>query len=214
MFSLICGGASILITIILYLLILESSLTEAICLITLLGLIIAEGVSATLFYCAKADPRKMTAAFNSLIMIPIALILSIVYIVNFPEGYITYLGIYAVAFILVMSFGSFFWGSANKRKQEDNAVQSAKANMLEMRKIVKFIMSKPNAQQYRKELYAIEEKLHFTNDCVILEMDANIRQMLIMLDNNIDSSEFNTAEYIQAISNEIDRRNIFSKNTI
>ncbi len=214
MYSIIGGIASIVITIVLYLAILGDSFLEAMCLITLFGVVLAEGVAACLFYMSKGDPRKLTAAISAAVMVPIAVILSLVYIVNFPEGYLTYFAFYIVAFIALLTVGSFLWNFSNKRKQEDDVVQSAKANMLEMRKLVKCVMVKPGAQKFKKELTALEEKLHFSNDCVVTEKDAEIRQMLIILDDNIDNAQFDAADYIKSIAAEIDRRNIFSKNTI
>lgn len=214
MYSLIGGIASIVITVILYFVVLGDSLLEAMCLITLGGVLLAEGVAACLFYMSKGDPRKLSVAVSSVIMVPIAIVLSVVYIAAFPEGYALYLALYAVAFIAILTVGSFLWKFSDKRKQEDNILQGAKSNMLEMRKLVKCVMVKPSAQKYKKELSAIEEKLHFSNDCVVTEKDDEIRQMLIYLDNNIDNAQFDTEEYIKMIAVEIDRRNIFAKSTV
>ena len=93
-------------------------------------------------------------------------------------------------------------------------LQNAKANMLTLRKLVKCVMMKETAENFKKELDEIDEKLHFSNDNVIMEMDANIRQMIIELENNIDNENFNSEEQIKAISSEIDRRNVFAKNII
>ncbi|MBQ7036535.1 MAG: hypothetical protein IJN74_03480 [Clostridia bacterium] len=212
--SILCGIVAILLTVILYFTVVESIFAEIICLITLVGVVVAELVVTALAYFSKSEPRKVAATVVLSFMIPIAVALSIVYILNFPEGYGSYLGFYFSAFAILLAISSIIWKFSNNRKNDNDILQNAKTNMLGLRKLVKCVMLKPNAVKFKNELDEIEEKLHFSNDAVILEMDANIRRMLIELDNNIDNENFAVAEHIKAISNEIDRRNIFAKNTI
>ncbi len=212
--SIICGITAILITIISYFVIIGNIFAQIICFVTLIGVIIAEAVVTTLAYLSKGEPRKVAATIVSAFMIPISIIFSIIYIIGFPKGYGKYIGSYFSTFAIILIISAIIWKFADNRKNDNKELQNAKTNMLELRKLVKCVMLKENANKFKKELEEIEEKLHFSNDAVITSTDDNIKQMLIELENNIDNDGFDSAEHIKTISNEIDRRNIFAKNII
>ena len=212
--SILCGVVAIFITVISYFTIIGNILAQIICFITLVGVIVAEAVVTALAYFSKGEPRKVAATITASFMVPISICLSIIYIVNFPKGYGKYLGYYFSAFAILLVISFIIWNFSDDRKADNEKLQNAKANMLTLRKLVKCVMMKENAENFKKELDEIDEKLHFSNDNVIMEMDANIRQMIIELENNIDNENFNSEEQIKAISSEIDRRNVFAKNII
>ena len=212
--SILCGIVAIFVTIISYFTIIGNIFTQIICFITLVGVVIAEAVVTILAYLSKGEPRKVAATILTSVMVPISIFFSLVYITNFPKGYGTYLGCYLSAFAVILVISSIIWKFADNRTNDNAELQKAKSNMLELRKLVKCVSLKENARKFKKELDVIEEKLHFSNDAVISEMDINIRQMLIELDDNIDNEGFDSAEQIKKISSEIDRRNVFTKNTI
>lgn len=212
--SILCGIVAILVTVILYFTIIGNIFAQIICFITLVGVVLAEIVVTILAYRSQGEPRKVAATIATSFMIPISTLLSIIYIVNFPKGYGSYLGYYFSSFASLLLISAIIWKFANNRKNDSEILQNAKNNMLELRKLVKCVMLKQNAANFKKELDEIEEKLHFSNDAVIMEADANIRQMLMDLEKNIDNKDFAVEEHIKAILNEIDRRNIFAKETI
>ena len=142
-------------------------------------------------------------------MIPLSVVLSIVYIVNFPDGYATYAAWYFVFFIIVMVIAVILF-----TKKEDKSFQNAKGNMLYMRKIVKCIMIDPAAENYKNELRAIEEKLHFLNDTVIISDDEKILAMLNDLKDNIASPEFDVSASIEKLNKAIDTRKIMSSRNV
>lgn len=212
--SILCGIAAILVTIISYFVIVGNIFAQIICFITLVGVVIAEAVVTFLAYASKGEPRKVAATVVASFMIPIAIFLSVVYINNFPKGYGSYLGYYFSALVIVLAICAIIWKVADSRKKDNDLLQNAKTNMIGLRKLVKCVTLKTNAQNFKKELDDIEEKLRFSNDCVITAADENIRMMLIELEKNIDNEDYDAKEQIKAISNEIDRRTIFTKNTI
>lgn len=212
--SILCGIIAILVTVISYFVIIENVFAEIICFITLIGVVLAEVAVTALAYFSKGEPRKVSATIAASFMIPIAILLSIIYIVNFPKGYLQYIGYYFSAFSILLVISAIIWRFADNRTTSNEALQNAKANMLGLRKLVKCVMLKQNAEKFANELKEIEEKLHFSNDAVITATDANIRQLLIELENNIDNEDFDAVKHIKTISNEIDHRNIFTKNTI
>lgn len=213
-FSLIGGIGAILVTVILYFVILGNVLLETICLITLLGVILAEAVTTILAYLAASNPRKVTAAIVSAIMIPIAIILSVVYIIAFPFGYVTYISLYAVAFIIVMVITAIFYSFSAKRDNTNDALQNAKNNILYMRKLIKLIKSNPAASQYEVKLNKLDEKLHYSNDAVITQQDEQITNMLVQLNSNISVPGFDVDSALTEIEKVIDARAILSSRTI
>lgn len=213
-FSLIGGIGAILVTVILYFVILGNVLLETICLITLLGVILAEAVTTILAYLAAGNPRKVTAAIVSAIMIPIAIILSVVYIIAFPFGYVTYISLYAVAFIIVMVITAILYSFSAKRDNANDALQNAKNNMLYMRKLIKLIKSNPAASQYEVKLNKLDEKLHYSNDAVITQQDEQITNMLVQLNSNISVPGFDVDSALTEIEKVIDARAILSGRTI
>ena len=212
--SILWGAVAILVTTILYFVIVGNIFLRIICFMTLVGVIVAEIVVTAFAYYSNGEPRKIATTIVVSFMIPISIILSIVYILYFPKGYGSYIGYYFSIFAVLLAVSATIWKFADNRKSDNDILQQAKSNMLELRKLVKCIMLRQNAVNFKKELEEIEEKLHFSNDAVIVQADDNIRRMLIELDNNIDGENFDAEKHIKAILNEIDRRNIFAKNTI
>lgn len=209
--SLIIGGASILVTILLYFVILGNRLIETICLITLIGVVLAEVIATVFAYISKGDPRKVASAVISVFLVPIAVVLSIVYIVNFPTGYLTYAGIYLVCLIIVVAISAVLSSFSAHKNAENNELQNAKANMLALREIVHTIMIEPAAKQYKVDLNKLEEKLHFSKDNVVTTQDEVIYGLLVELQNNIGNPSFDVKAAISKINYTIDRRNILAK---
>ena len=213
-YSLLCGIAAIIITIVLYFIILGNIFLQAIHWITLLGVLIAEAITTGYAYYSKGNPRKVAAAVVSAIMIPVAVYLSVVYIVGFPKGYGTYACWYLVATIIVNIIAIILCSFDSKRNEENEAVQNSKNNMLQMRKIVKCIMCEPAAEQYKDELKSIEDKLHFTNDCIVADQDTMIYNSLIEIQNNIGNQDYDAAATVANIEKLVEQRNIMCKKTV
>ncbi len=212
--SILCGIAAILLTVILYFVILGNAFVEVICFLTLIGVVFAEIVTTALACFAKDNPRRVAAAGMSALMIPVAIILSIVYIINFPYGYSTYLAWYFAAYIVIGIISVIILNFDSKRGAQNQMLQDAKNNILNMRKIVKLIMAIPGTEQYREKLNEIEEKLHFSNDSVISEYDEKISAMLTELKQNITTPEYDVVKAMTDICLVIDERNILINNNI
>ncbi len=212
--SIICGLLAILITVILYFTILGNIFTEIICFVTLLGVLLAEIIVTALAYFSHGDPHKVAAVAVSVVMVPVSVILSIVYIINFPFGYGTYAGWY-FSILLILAIVVFtLWRFSNNSQKSDSNLQNAKENMLNLRKMVKVIALNPYAEKYSKGLNAIEEKLHFSNDTVVTEQDDVIKRMLTELQDNLSTQGFDPETQIQRILSEIDKRNIWANKTV
>lgn len=208
--SLLCGLAAMVLTVILYFLILQNILLQVIHFVALVAILLAEGIT-TFYACStKGNPRKVAVALFSAIMVPFAIILSVVYIVNFPTGYGAYIGWYCAGAIVVNVIAYILLRFDSSKRAENDTLQNAKENMLGLRKIVKCIMADPAAQAYDKQIRALEEKLHFSNDNVIVEEDENIREMLLQLQKNIEDAEYDADSQIKKIGKAIDLRNILT----
>lgn len=212
--SIICGIAAVLITVVLYFTMLDNVFEELICIVTLFGIVLAEVVATAFAYFTDGDPRKVLAAVVSVLMVPVSIVLAVIYITAFPYEYLSYLGYYFVFFIALLLVSSVLWRFASSKKEENDLLQVSKEKILYSRRLIKSIMLEPGAQNYKRELSDIDEKLRFSNDSVITEFDAAIQENIIVLSNNINDSSFDVEGMITVISKEIDRRNVFAKKTL
>lgn len=107
--ALVCGLAAMLVTVVSYFTILGSFVLEIIHFVTLAAILLAEAVTILYVWAAKGSPRVIAAAVVTGLMIPFAVILSVVYVISFPTGYATYIGwflggeiaVNVIAFILM-----------------------------------------------------------------------------------------------------------------
>ena len=212
--SLVCGVSAMLITILIYGLLLRNGFLQAICMITLLGVLVAEGLTTLLAYLAKGQPRRVAAAVLSLFMTPYAIVLSSVYITRFPNGYGAYAGWYFVGLLIVGGISGILYIFNDRKTAENDSLQNAKEHMISLRKLVMCIKAHPAAAAHQKEWAAVEEKLHFTNDSVIVSQDAIIESMLNELLNQLNTSEVDIPVALEKINQVIDTRIILTKNTI
>ena len=211
---LLCGFAAMLLTVVLYFTILGNILLTAIHFIAIVGILLAEGVTLAYVWFAKGSPRRLAAAVISGLMIPFAAWLSVVYMVNFPEGYGTYIGWYCAG-ALVVNLLAFIIVRFDFRKNEENVhFQEAKSNMLGLRKLVKCILADPAAQPYAEQLRKLEEKLHFSNDSVIAAEDEKIRLLLLQLQEHIADPEFDSAQLLQKIEKTVEMRSIMTARNV
>lgn len=212
--SILCGIASVILTLILYFTIIGNIFIKMICFATLLGVIVAEIVVTVMAYYTDKQPGKVVATAIVSLMIPISILLSLVYIIKYPYGYGIYLGYYFSAFSILLVIGTIIWRFSDGIQEKNDAFQHSKQNMLNLRKLVKVIMNDPVAEKYKKELSNIEEKLHFSNDAVITKADSEIYNLLTELKENIGNEEFDVDSHIQEIVQKVDIRDIYSKKTV
>ena len=213
--SIFVGVLLILITVILYFVIFGNNVfMRVMCLISLAGVVIAEAVTTALAYFSKGDPRRVAAAFISGAMVPVSLTLSLVYSFWFPLSYGYFLAFYIVCYLIVGIIVGSLWLFQSKRADQDASFQNAKGQMLKLRKLVTCIMQDPAAEPYKKQLRALEEKLHFTNDGVIVAQDAEILTLLLELQENVSNPEFDVPAQIEKLNKLADVRTIMASRTV
>jgi hypothetical protein len=209
-----CGLAAILLTVVMYLITVGTGVWGMIHFLSLFCVILAECVTTIYGWIAQGSPRKLAAAVFSGIMIPFAIALSVVYVVNFPCGYWTYLGWYFAATIVVNTICLLLFFFDSRKREENDSVQAAKGNMLMLRKLVKSIMVIPAAQPYQEELRALEEKLHFSNDCVVCAEDEKIQLLLAQLQEKIQNEDDDCRELLEKIHLLAEQRRIMSSSNV
>lgn len=207
---LLCGLVAVMLTVVLFFTILGNVLLTTIHFVTLIGIVLAECITTAYFYCAKGSPRRIAAAVISGTMIPFAAILSVVYIANYPCGYGTYIGWYCAGTLAVNLMAFILTRFDTNKSNEGASLQNAKSNMLSLRKLVMCIAADPAAKLYEDKLRIIEEKLHFSNDCVVAAEDEKIRQLLLQLQENVADPEFDCECALQKIELAIDQRKIMT----
>ena len=211
--SLLCGLLAMLLTVILFFTFFGSTILTAIHFITLLAVLLAEGVTTVYAYNSNG-PRGVAAAVVSGFMIPYSVTISLVYIANFPKGYATYIGWYCAGMVVVNAIALILLRFDSGKKAENAQLQATKGNMLELRKMVMCALAEPNAKPYEKQLRAIEEKLHFSNDSVIVAEDENIRQLLLQLQESVVNPDADTEQLLKDIEKTIEKRNIMASGRI
>jgi hypothetical protein len=211
---LLCGIAVMLLTIVLYFTVLGNIVLAAIHFISLMAILLAEAVTTTYAFFAKGSPRRIAAAGISGIMIPFAVVLSGVYIVNFPNGYGSYIGWYCVGSIAVNLLGFVLVRFDSNKCSENTVLQNAKSNMLYLRKLLKCILADPAAKPYEDKLRRLEEKLQFSNDCVIAAEDESIRLLLLQLQESIAGAESDCEHILQELEKSVDQRSIMTSRNV
>lgn len=212
--SLICGFAAMITTIVLYFVILSNAILGIIHLVSLVAILLAEGVTTFYAWLAKGSPRKVAAAVVSAAMIPYSLILSFVYIVDFPDGYGTYLGLYIAAMVIVNTVALILFFFDSSKNEETVRLQAAKENMQMLCKLIRCVMADEAAKPYEAQLRELEEKLRFSNDCVIAPEDSEIRLMLIQLQQNLADPDFDTKGQLSRLEAIIRRRAVMSAGNV
>ena len=208
--SLICGISVIVVTILLYFTILGNVILEAIHFIALVAIVLAEVVTTAYAAFANGSPRKVAAAVVSAVMIPAAVTLSAVYIVSFPSGYGAYLGWYFAGMFVVNAIALILVHFDSNKTEEDDSLQAAKENMLNMRKLVKCVMQDQAAKPYLTRLRGIEEALHFSNDNVIVAADAEIQNMILLVQEYIADENYDIPGLLDKIENAVKTRTIMT----
>jgi len=212
--ALVCGIAAIAVTVLLYFTILNNVFLEAIHFICLVAIVLAEAITTGYACCVKASPRKLAATLVSSLMIPVSVLLSVVYIVNFPDGYATYICLYLVGTVLVNIFAYILLRFDASRNEENENLQGAKGNMRNLRKLVKCVMADAAAKPYEARLRALEENLHFSNDSVISAQDAEIHQMLLALQANIGDPAYDAQAQLEKLERAVQARKILTSRTV
>lgn len=212
--SLFVGVLLIIITVVLYFLFFGNLFVRTMCLVSLIGVVIAEATTTVLAFFSKGDPRRVVATVISAGMVPIALTLSLVYSLLFPLAYGKYLAFYIACYLAIGIVVGILWLFQTKRAGQEETFQNAKGQMLKLRKLVTCIMADPAAEPYKKQLRMLEEKLHFTNDGVIVAQDAEILNLLLELQDNISNPEFDVPAHLEKLNKTVDVRTIMASRTV
>ena len=205
------GVLMIIVTLLFSVIILKDAELEAMHFVALGGIIFAELCWTGIVYYARNNPRRMAATGTSIITVVFSILLAIIYINAFSDAFLTYFCWYFIGVIVLNAVAIALFIFDAKRTSESKELANAKENILNMRKVVKLIMTIPAAADYEKELEALEDKLHFSNDSIVCESDSAIMNMLLGLKTNIGTPGFDTNTAIENINSAIDRINILGK---
>ena len=211
---LLSGLIVMALTVVLYFTILDNVVLEIIHFVSLAAILLAEAVTTVYFYFANSSPRQIAAAVVTGLMVPFSVVLSIVYIVNFPQGYVKYIGLYCAAMLLANLIAFVLARFDINKSEEKEALQAGKSNMLKLRKLVMCILADPAAKPYEDKLRSLEEKLHFSNDSVIAAEDEAICLELLQLQEKIADPEFDCEQALEKLEKLIDRRKIMTSQTV
>lgn len=204
----LCGIASVIVTGILYVILFREADLEAIHFITFGAIVLSELITTIYAAASKGRPSRVAAAVMSALAIPVTIALSYVYLNFFPDAYITFICWSAVTLVLVNTFSVILVGlDSNKGKQNDQ-LQAAKQNMLQMRQQVQCIAAIKDAQPYAARLKALDESLRFSNDAVIAMEDGRIQQLLTELQAGIYNEGFDAENMLSQLEQLVQRRTV------
>lgn len=213
-YSIVCGVVLILVTIVLYIVILNNLFAQLMNFITLCGVVVAEVIAVGLAFLSKGEPRRLGAVVLFTLMVPYAIALSIVYIINFPTGYFSYIAWYFAGFLVAAGLSVVLFVFGARRQSEQAVLQDAKNSMLEMRKLTKMIAATEAGCGHAEALRRLEEQLHYSNDSVIAPQDAEIRECLLNLRDNIAKAEYDAEAEIAKIAEMVEIRTISARTTV
>ena len=204
----LCGIASVIVTGILYVILFREADLKAIHFITFGAIVLSELITTIYAAASKGRPRRVAAAVMSALAIPVTITLSYVYLNFFPDAYITFICWSAATLVLVNTFSVILVGlDSNKGKQNDQ-LQAAKQNMLQMRQQVQCIAAIKGAQPYAARLKALDESLRFSNDAVIAMEDGRIQQLLTELQAGIYNEGFDAENMLSQLEQLVQRRTV------
>lgn len=214
--ALIAGLALIAVTLLLFFTIatIADTTLETIHILGLSFILLSEVITMLYGAFAKDSPRRKAAVLVSSAMIPGSVFMTFIYSVLFPDSITVFVLLHCIGFIVCNLFAYYLMSFDVARGKEDKQVQDAKGNMLMLRKMVKVVMADPAAAPYEARLMALEEELHFSNDSVITASDNTIRQMLLMLQQNIADPTYDVEGQITRIEKAVQTRKILASTNL
>lgn len=208
--TLLYSVVAVAVTVILFFLILVDVDKEEMHYMALGGVVLAELITAAYAIFTKGSPRRLAAVTVSVIMIPLALILGIIYVAEFPDAFGTFIGWYSVLTLLInvtaLALMLMDGGSRSQNKQQ----QAARDNVTHLRKLLKCVMLEPAAGPYRMRLRKLDDDLHYTNNSVYVAEDENIRAMLLQLQTGINGPADQVEAQLASLERAVQRRTIMT----
>ena len=209
--SLLYSLVAVAVTLIAFFLVLVDVDKVAMHYLTLGGVVLAELITAAYAVMSQGKPRAVAATTVSVIMIPLALVLGVIYVANFEDEIGTFLGWYAVLTLLVNVTALALLLVDSAKSQEAAQTQIARDNREVLRKLLQCVLLEPGAKFYQARLRAMDDQLHFTLGNRYTAEDETIRQMLIQLQTGINGPAQQVEAQLAALEKVIQRRALMNK---
>lgn len=206
--ALICGGASIAVTMLLYLLTFDNIFTVAMRWISLMFLILAEAIGTFKAFTVKRTIFGVSNIVTSLAHIVLVLFLSIIFVNIFPLAITKYIlwNVLLLCVLLVADTIIFFFTNRvaiqNSKLKESQSVMGAcveKAASL----VVEF-----NNTEYKKDLEEIVELLKYSDNSTLSQDEMPIMNKLDEVQLLLKNNEKGIEEKIIEVKNAIKLRSI------
>ena len=175
------------------------------------GVVLAELITAAYAVMSNGKPRAVAATTVSVVMIPLALVLGVIYVANFEDESGTFLGWYAVLTLLVNVTALALLLVESAKSRENAPEQMARDNREVLRKLLQCVLLETGAKTYQARLRAMDDQLHFTLGNRYTAEDETIRQMLIQLQTDINGPAEQVEAQLAALEKVIQRRAIMNK---
>lgn len=206
--ALICGAASIAITVIFYLLTFENIFTIPIRWLSMMCLVLAETIATVKAFTVKRKIFGVSNIVTSIVHIVGVLIISIVFVNIFPlliKKYVL-VNILVLCILSVVDFTIVFF--ANRVKTQNGKLNESQSVMMCCVEKASALCSEFGDTDYKKELEEIFELLKYSDNSCLTEDEMPIMNKLdelqLLLGNNDDS----VSEKIIELKNAVKLRSI------
>ncbi len=203
----VLGFAIVLITVLLYLLLIDNIFKIPVGWVSLVFIIIAESVATVLFMNSKGSPRYISSSIIFLFLSITYAAISLVYLWLFPFNITNLIIVDIILIVFVSAVSTVLILFEDKSKKESDNLKAAKNNWASICSIVNNMICNVKCEAYIKQLKHLEDSMKYATDTVITINDSVIRDKLNNLYADIISK--NVEDCILAfedIENEIKKR--------
>ena len=192
-----------------FLLLCRNILDTGMCWYTLAIIMLSEGFLSAFWISFKRVPERFAAFLVSATQTLANLLVSIIFLLVFPESYIGYT-VFVILSILALFVLAFFLLNNSKEAQK---MESSKDFFFKCRLAVNALANSPNGESYRAELLKLEENLRFCNDGLVIDGDHQIYESICELKTKIDCEGNGVLESIKDIENMVRQHDMILKNS-
>lgn len=207
-FAIICSGASIVITILLYLLTFDNIFVVPMRCVSLLFLIFSEAIATYKTLNSKKTILGISTISTSIYHVALVLILSLIYINIFPLHIKSYILINLVLLcvLLIVDKGLMSFDHYISDKNEMLSKNQLVINAL-VEKASELVL-KYKDTKYKKDLEEIYEILRYSDNTKLTNDEIIISNNLNELDNVLQDGQEDATDIIKNVKNNVEKRNV------
>lgn len=204
--SVICGLVTMFVTVIVYLYAFENIFAMPIQWVSLMLLLISEGILLAKALCLKRNIFSVANIVTSSVQWSIAIVLALIFVAFIPNALKTYIFLNTLVFcglivadVVIIHFGSRVSMENNKRAGNMKVMDECHAR-------AKVLLELYNNSEHKKDLAEVVDMLKYADNSELTGDEVTILEKIEELINSKDNVEL--GEKIKQLKNEIKMRNI------